>query len=348
MNTIIDLCLSIVLLGAAYPVLSAQTNEGVDILLSKARALEARGRMDLAARNWNQVLVVDPNQTEALEGLAQYAKQTGDADAYRGYLDRLRKINPNNPAIAAIERAHLMTPQELKLLDDAGRLAAEDKPDEAIAVYRRVFGDTQPPTRWGEAFYETLAASTGGREKAVAQLRDRVSRDPANEVYRLWLARILTYDPNTRIEGFRLLESIHDAGAIEPARTAWRQALVWEKGNPAALPSLEAYVQRYPDKELQDVLVEQTGFKALREKDLTTAQAKFEDLARRHPRHQRLWPRLRSALTASSISRSRCSRGHARWRRTGRMSRTDTRTPDSGSRCSVVQPRRRTDLTRRS
>ncbi len=283
MNVIIRLCLSIVLLGAACPVLSAQTNEGVDILLSKARALEARGRMDLAARNWNQVLLVDPNQTEALEGLAQYAKQTGDAPAYRGYLDRLRKINPNNPAIAAIERAHLMTPQELKLLDDAGRLAAEQKPDEAIAVYRRVFGDTPPPTRWGEAFYETLAASTGGREKAVAQLRDRVARNPANDVYRLWLARILTYDPNTRMEGFRLLELIHDAGAIEPARVAWRQALVWEKGNPAALPALEVYVQRYPDRELQDNLVEQNGFKALREKDLTTAQAKFEDLTRRHP-----------------------------------------------------------------
>ena len=120
-------------------------------------------------------------------------------------------------------------------------------------------------------------------EKAVAQLRDRVSRDPANELYRLWLARILTYDPKTRMEGFRLLESIHDAGAIEPARAAWRQALIWEKGNPAALASLEAYVQRYPDRELQDGLLEQYGFKALREKDLTTAQAKFEDLTRRHP-----------------------------------------------------------------
>lgn len=282
MTAIIRLSLSIVLLAATCPVLRAQTNEGVDILLSKARALEARGRMDLAARNWSQVLLVDPNRTEALAGLALYAKQTGDADAYRVYLDRLRKINPSDPAIAAIEQAHLMTPQELKLLDEAGRLAAEHKPDEAIAVYRRVFGDTPPPTRWAEAFYETEAASTGGREKAVAQLRDRVSRDPANEVFRLWLARILTYDPKTRMEGFSLLESIHDAGAIEPARVAWRQALTWEKGNPAALPSLEAYVRRYPDREMQDILLEQYGFQALREKDLTTAQAKFEDLTRRH------------------------------------------------------------------
>jgi hypothetical protein len=41
MNAIIRWCLPFVLLGAACPVLSAQTNEGVDILLSKGRALEA-------------------------------------------------------------------------------------------------------------------------------------------------------------------------------------------------------------------------------------------------------------------------------------------------------------------
>ena len=143
------------------------------------------------------------DQTEALEGLARLAKQNGDAEALRRYLERLRKIDPANPAIDAIEKARVLTPQDLKLLDDAGRLAAQQKPDEAMAIYRRVFGDTPPPGKWAEAFYETEAASAGGREQAIAQLRERSSRDPANEVYRLWLARLLTYDPATRQEGLR-------------------------------------------------------------------------------------------------------------------------------------------------
>ena len=42
--------------------LAAQDQGGVDILLSKARSLESRGRMDLAAQNWKQVLLVNPNQ----------------------------------------------------------------------------------------------------------------------------------------------------------------------------------------------------------------------------------------------------------------------------------------------
>src|SRR5438094_4172476 len=85
-----------------FAVWLAAQNHGVDILLSKARSLEARGRMDLAAQNWKQVLLVNPNQTEAIGGLARNAKQNGQADEERNYLDRLKKINPRDPKIAAI------------------------------------------------------------------------------------------------------------------------------------------------------------------------------------------------------------------------------------------------------
>ncbi|HET9363270.1 MAG TPA: hypothetical protein VFO58_26160, partial [Vicinamibacterales bacterium] len=69
--------LGVVLLAFLVPALAAQTRDGVDVLLGKARSLEARGRMDLAAQNWSQVLLVDPDQREALAGLARHAKQSG-------------------------------------------------------------------------------------------------------------------------------------------------------------------------------------------------------------------------------------------------------------------------------
>src|SRR5438128_7913270 len=120
--------------------LAAQT-QGVDILLSNARSLEARGRMDLAAQNWKQILLVSPNQTEAIAGLARYAKQNGDTEEERSYLDRLRKINPKDPEIAAIEKMHVLTPQERGWLDEAGRLAMQHKPDEAMRIYNQIFGN---------------------------------------------------------------------------------------------------------------------------------------------------------------------------------------------------------------
>ncbi len=277
--------------------MSAQTRDGVGILLSKARSLEARGRMDLAAQSWNQVLLVNPNQTEALGGLARYAKETGDSEGERKFLAHLRKINPKDPAIAAVEKMHVLTPQERARLDEAGRLAAEHKPDQAMAIYRDVFGDEPPPGRLAEAFYETEAASSGGRPKAMAQLRALCSRDPGNEIYRLWLARLLTYDANPRQEGFRLLESIRDPGAAEQTRAAWRQALMWEKDNPAIQRSVEAYLQRHPDPELQKIATnlrerqarstqeanEQHGFQALRNKDISMAEDKFDAVLRRSP-----------------------------------------------------------------
>jgi len=286
-----------VLTLAATAPATAQNQNGVEVLLGKARSLEARDRMDLAAQNWKQVLLVNPNQPEALAGLARYAKQNGDNDALRTYLDRLRKVNPKDPAIAAIEKMHILSPQERNRLDEAGRLAMQHKPDEAMKIYRLVFGDQPPSGKWAEAYYETEAASTGGREKAIVQLRRLCARDPKNEVSRLWLARVLSYDPKTRMEGFRLFESIKDPGTVEQARTTWRQALLWEKENPEILDPLDAYLKHYPDAELQQIQASLTekrehaieeankksGFEALNGKNLTAAEAKFNDVLRRSP-----------------------------------------------------------------
>src|SRR5215469_90723 len=106
----------------------SQTAGGVDILLAKARSLELRGRIDLAVQNWRKVLLADPNQTEALAGLARRAKQNGQVGEERSYLDRLRKINPSDPQIRAVEQLRVFTLEERNRLDEAGRLAMQHKP----------------------------------------------------------------------------------------------------------------------------------------------------------------------------------------------------------------------------
>jgi len=199
MTRIIRRSLFFLLTFVAAACLLAQAQGGVDILLSKARSLEARGRMDLAAQNWKQILLVSPNQTEAIAGLARYAKQNGDTEEERSYLERLRKINPKDPEIAAIEKMHVLTPQERGRLDEAGRLAMQHKPDEAMRIYNQIFGNEPPSGKWAEPYYETEAASTGGRQKAIAQLRRLCARDRSNEVYRLWLARVSIHHHYWRI-----------------------------------------------------------------------------------------------------------------------------------------------------
>ena len=293
-RTVVPLMLAVVATALA----AAQSGEGVDILLGKARSLEARGRMDLAAQNWNQVLLVNPNHTEALAGLARYAKQNGDAAGVRVYLDRLRKVNPRDPAIADVERLRVLTAQDRARLDEAVRLSGQKRPEEAMKIYREVFGSDPPSGKYAEAFYQTQATTATGRPEAIAQLRGMTARDPGNEVYRFWLARILSYEPKTRLEALRLLESIRDSGTAEQARPVWRQALVWEKENPAVQSSVETYLKRYPDPELSQAAARlkehrdreqqdadrQRGFLALRQKDMSTAEREFEDVLRRSPK----------------------------------------------------------------
>ncbi|HLY40344.1 MAG TPA: cellulose synthase subunit BcsC-related outer membrane protein [Terracidiphilus sp.] len=285
----------LLLVTASVP---SKAQGGVDILLSKARSLEARGRIDLAIQNWKKVLLVNPNQTEALAGMARSAKENGQANDERSYLDRLRKVDPRNPQIAAIEKMHVLTADERGRLDEAGRLAMQHKPDEAMKIYRQVFGDQQPPLgKWAQPYYETEAESTGGKQIAVSQLRKLCDQYPKQEIYRLWLASLLTYDPKTRMEGLRLFDSIKDPATVEQARSPWRQALIWEKEDLDALPQIEAYLQHYPDPELQsaqETLRAQQqknitnndrvlGFKALQNKDLDAAAARFNEVLRNSP-----------------------------------------------------------------
>ena len=77
-------------------ILRAQTTESpTQSLLDRAQTLEARGRIDLAAQDWQQVLLVDPKNVDALAGLARSARSSGNPALADTYLDRIRAINPN-------------------------------------------------------------------------------------------------------------------------------------------------------------------------------------------------------------------------------------------------------------
>ena len=225
-------------------------SSAVDLLLDKARSLEGRGRLDLAAQSWQQILLADPNQADALAGLARWAKQTGQPEEARKYLERLQHAHPGDPAISRIQGMHVLTPQQRARLDEAGRLARTGRADDAFRIYRDVFGDEPPLGEWSVAYYETEAAASNGREPALDALRQLVQRYPTNEQYKLSLGRLLTYEPKTRVQGIQLLSSLHGANS-EAAHQAWRQALIWEGNNPAYQAAMREYLKRYPERELE-------------------------------------------------------------------------------------------------
>ncbi|MGD0520657.1 MAG: cellulose synthase subunit BcsC-related outer membrane protein [Terracidiphilus sp.] len=280
---------------------SADATRG--ILLQKAHALESRGRPDMAIQIWQQILLSDPKNTEALAGLAKDYKLTGSPEKSSEALDRLRAINPNDPNITRIEDMASMRSQS-EALRQAGELASQGKLDDAMRIYRELFGNHPPDGDIALAYYQTLAGASGGKEAAVVGMRAQVERNPGDPRYPIALGSILTYDVRTRAEGIRILKEYHQDPT---AQAALRQALVWDSANPASADELRQYLKDHPqDTELSGRLKEderklaqmnsgiartteeRAAFAALNAHRLDEAQNRFSALLEKEPNNGRL------------------------------------------------------------
>lgn len=275
-------------------------NSPTELLLNKARALEARGRIDLAVQAWQQLLMIEPEQKDALGGLARAAKQSGKDSLAKTYLDRLRKVNPKNPAIAQIENAG-RPEQRRPELEEAAKLAQGGKPEQAVAAYERAFGEKPPTGSWSLAYYDTLAGTPGGWEKATAALEELSRKNPQAMEYTLSLGRLYVYRPATRLKGLALLQSILATSPLSrEAQKSWRQALVWENGSPRTESSIRTYLARYPDTEVEKFLVRQRqdsakelaggvelqrAYAALKKEDLPAAELNFTQALKSNARN---------------------------------------------------------------
>ncbi len=194
-------------------------NSTVAVLLSRARTLEQRGRLDLAKQDWAQVLVADPNDAEALAGSARAAKAEGRMGDAAMFLARLRAAHPKDPHLAALEGEQGRSAGAD--LGEAARLARAGDARGAMAIYRRVYGVNPPPGAPALAYYETEGVTEDGRAGAIAGLRALTDRFPADPRYGVALGRLLLASPRTQAEGRTLLEGMPES---PEAVAALRQA----------------------------------------------------------------------------------------------------------------------------
>ena len=222
-------------------------------LILKAHALDARGRPDMAIQLWQQILLSEPANAEALAGLARDLKLTGANDKANDALSRLRQVNPNDPNLAKIQ-ALTSTHAQSDQLRQAGDLARGGKVEDAMRIYRQLYGDHPPDGDIALAYYQTLYGTANGKIEAIAGMRALAARNPGDGRCFVELGTMLTYDPRTRLEGIRMLE----AHAKEPnAQAALRQALLWDASNPAVTGELRNYLKDHPqDSEIASHLKE--------------------------------------------------------------------------------------------
>ncbi len=291
-------------------------------LAAKAQDLEARGRADLALQIWQQILLSAPNNAEALAGLARDAKLTGNAEQSDQALNHLRSVNPRDPNIARIEAMPAAGASGSELLR-AGELAKEGRNDEAMRIYRGLYGDHPPDGDIALAYYQTLYGAAGGKQQAIAGMRALAGRNPGDPRYPIQLGIMLTYDPRTRAEGIRILRARQ---SNPEAAAAYRQALIWDSANPASAAELRDYLKAHPqDREIAGNLkrneaslarmnsgiartpAERAAFAALNANRLDEAERRFATLLAAEPNNGRLaagmgFLRMRQKNFAGAIS----------------------------------------------
>ncbi len=272
------------------------------VLVDKAVALEARGRPDMAVQEWQEVLLADPKNVEALAGVARDLKLMGSDKAGEA-LEKLRAASPNDPNIGRIQSLP-STHVENEQLGKAGELARQGRLDDAMRVYRQLYGEHPPDGEIALAYYQTLYGTAAGKEAAIAGMRGLVQRNPKDARSAIELGTMLTYNQKTRAEGIRLLKD-HPKDAT--AESALRQALIWDAANPASAAELREYLKEHPqDKELKGQLAkdevtlaqmnngiartpeERAAFDALNHHKLDEAEKRFTSLLAADPQNGRM------------------------------------------------------------
>ena len=278
------------------------TSAARSVLVDKAQALESRGRPDMAIQLWQQILLSDPKNLEALAGVARDLKMMGSDKAGEA-LEKLRSVNPSDPNIARVQSL-ASTHVENEQLGKAGALAKQGRNDEAMRVYRQLYGDNPPDGDIALAYYQTLYGTATGKDAAIAGMRGLVQRNPSSSRYAIELGTLLTYNQKTRAEGIRILK---EHAKDSTAESALRQALIWDAANPGTAAELRAYLKEHPqDKELANQLArdeaalaqmnsgiaktpeERAAFEALNGHRLEEAEKRFTALLAAEPENGRM------------------------------------------------------------
>ena len=271
------------------------------LMVEKAHALEARGRPDLAIQLWQQILLSDPNNVDSLAGLARDLKLTGSDKAIEA-LDHLRRVSPNDPDIAKIQGL-ASTRAENAQLRQAGELARQGKNEDAMRIYRQMYGGRPPDGDIALDYFQTLYGTVNGKQEAVSAMRALAARNPSEPRFAVELGVMLTNEQKTRVEGMRILRQ-HPQDAN--AQSALRQAMVVEAASPSSAPGLRAYAKEHPQgtelagplKQNESKLAqtnagiartpaERTAFAALNAKHLDEAEKRFTAILDEEPNNGR-------------------------------------------------------------
>jgi tetratricopeptide (TPR) repeat protein len=254
------------------------------VLLAKAQSLVAHDHLELAIQTWQQILLSDSTQREALIGIAKAEIQLGKPEEAQKYTQRLRDLGSSSADLAQIQAMPRVQPRSERLAN-ARRLATQGKSADAMKVYRDLFPHGPPAGDMALEYYETEAAIPEERREATDHLRELSTQFSADPRYAIVLGRILTYDPKTRAQGIALLSRFDSS---PDAQRAIKQASVWsgDDKKPVAAANVEpgnSLPAQPAAKDSSADPMEGSAYRDLNGGRLDEAQQGFAAVLEKHP-----------------------------------------------------------------
>ncbi|MFM2345466.1 MAG: hypothetical protein RL654_219 [Pseudomonadota bacterium] len=282
-------------------------------LIEQARHWERNRRPDMARQLWGKLLAIEPRHPDALQGMALLNIDEGRFEEAQSYVDRLRKVRSDHPALERLSRQVRTRTTSQALLATARQQAQAGQADAASRSYREALGARPANDELALEYYQTLGGTHEGWDEARIGLERLAQAQPSQGQVQLAYARHLSYRPPTRSEAIRRLSALAARTDVpnsvrQDARTAWLQALLWS-GSAADPAQLRQYISSVgPDPRLSAALKERetkgggsgagatpappsprdlamkAAYAALDAGELDEAARQFEALLRQRPR----------------------------------------------------------------
>ncbi len=243
---------------AAVPAPAAPAaGRSVAALFQQAAYWRAQNRQDRVLAALERILTAEPNNVEALIQAAEAAAIAGQSSQARAFADRLKILAPDDPRTARVEATVLVAAEGAATLGEARRLANAGQRDMALARYRTLFRNGQPPAFLATEYWLLYSEqSDAAWDEAAAALQRASEAAPRDLALRLAYARMLTYREWRRAEGIQLIRQLVNEPAISSAaRAALRDGVLWEGDGPEVIEEVRELLRVFPnDQELQDKL----------------------------------------------------------------------------------------------
>jgi len=219
-------------------------------LIESARYWQSKENYERAETIWNRVLLSNPNQAEAIYGIAQSQLKKNNISGVNQSIEKLKKVDPNSRYIALIEQdVSTNSGPNAQILNKARLLGETDKFDEAITQYDILLKGKTPQGPLALEYYDRLGHTANGWKTAKTGLERLSKESPNNPQISLALGNLLIRNESTRIEGSEQLSRlVTDPGIGGYASESLRLGLTWmDVPQPKAFPLFEAYLKTHPD-----------------------------------------------------------------------------------------------------